>query len=71
MWLLNKADKLTQSERMKIRNAFREGEAKPLIAERDEIILFSAHTGMGMKECATTFSLWLNKESIPVETSET
>ena len=71
MWLLNKADKLTQSERMKIRNAFRAGEAKPLIAERDEIILFSAHTGLGMKECATTFNLWLNKKPLPEEISPT
>ena len=71
MWLLNKADKLTQSERMKIRNAFRESEAKVLIADRDEIILFSAHTGLGMKECATTFNRWLNKEPLREETSET
>ena len=67
MWLLNKADKLTQSERMKIRNAFRESAAKALISERDEIILFSAHTGRGMKECATTFNLWLNKTPTMVD----
>ena len=70
MWLLNKSDKLTQSERMKIRNAFRESAAKPLIAERDEIILFSAATGMGMKECAATFTQWLNKEDLPAEATE-
>jgi GTP-binding protein len=59
LWLLNKADKLTQSERMK-----REHEAKtslePYLAEHDTVVLFSAQTGLGMKHGATTFDLWLN-----------
>jgi GTP-binding protein len=62
LWLLNKADKLTQSERMK-----REHEAKvtlePYLAENDAVVLFSAQSGLGMKHCATTFSRWLNKPS--------
>ena len=64
LWLLNKADKLTQSERMKARNTFRD-EAKALINERDTVVLFSAHTGLGMKECSIVFNLWLNKDPIP------
>jgi len=58
LWLLNKADKLTQSERMKARNAFR-GEAGDVVAESDSVVLFSAHTGLGMKECAAVFDHWL------------
>ncbi len=57
LWLLNKADKLTQSERMKI-----ERETRAQIAEYlrpgDAVVLFSAHSGLGMKHCATTFDAW-------------
>jgi GTP-binding protein len=60
LWLLNKADKLTQSERMKARNAFRK-ETVALVNERDSVVLFSAHTGLGMKDCSTVFNQWLNK----------
>lgn len=64
LWLLNKADKLTQSERMK-----RENETRGILAEHtlegDEVVLFSAHSGMGMKHCAAIFDRWLN----PVESN--
>jgi GTP-binding protein len=59
LWLLNKADKLTQSERMKARNAFRT-DNDALVNERDAVVMFSAHTGLGMKECSTVFNLWLD-----------
>jgi GTP-binding protein len=58
LWVLNKTDKLTQSERMKAKNAFVK-EIVDYVRDGDEIILFSAHTGLGMKECATTFEQWL------------
>jgi hypothetical protein len=45
---------------MKARNAFREA-AGPVVHDRDSIVLFSAHTGLGMKECSTVFNQWLNK----------
>ena len=63
LWLLNKADKLTQSERMKARNGFR-ATSGSLVNERDAVILFSAHTGLGMKECSTVFNAWLDN---PIE----
>jgi GTP-binding protein len=60
LWLLNKADKLTQSERMK-----REHETRTILAnhtnESDVIVLFSAHSGLGMKHCAVLFERWMNK----------
>ena len=62
LWLLNKADKLTQSERMKARNAFRAA-AAPNVHERDAVVLFSAHTGLGMKECSLVFNQWLDKNN--------
>jgi GTP-binding protein len=58
LWVLNKTDKLTQSERMKAKNAF----VKTIVNEArdgDDVVLFSAHTGLGMKECATIFERWL------------
>ena len=60
LWLLNKADKLTQSERMKARNAFR-ADNGAMVNERDAVVMFSAHTGLGMKECSTVFNQWLDK----------
>ncbi len=66
LWLLNKADKLTQSERMKARNAFRVDNVA-LVNERDAVVMFSAHTGLGMKECSTVFNLWLNNSSEPLD----
>ena len=60
LWLLNKADKLTQSERMKARNAFRVDNGT-MVNERDAVVMFSAHTGLGMKECSTVFNQWLDK----------
>ena len=60
LWLLNKADKLTQSERMKARNAFRVDNGA-LVNDRDSVVMFSAHTGLGMKECSTVFNQWLHK----------
>ncbi len=62
LWLLNKADKLTQSERMKARNAFRIDNAA-MVNERDAVVMFSAHTGLGMKECSVVFNHWLDKPS--------
>ncbi len=58
LWLLNKADKLTQSERSKARQAFLDavGDA---VAASDAIVAFSAATGLGMKECAAVFDRWL------------
>ena len=61
LWLLNKADKLTQSERMKARNAFRVDNAI-MVNDRDSVVMFSAHTGLGMKECSTVFNQWLDKK---------
>jgi GTP-binding protein len=58
LWLLNKADKLTQSERMKIEREARSKMAEYL-RENDHLILFSAHSGLGMKHCATVFDSWL------------
>jgi GTP-binding protein len=58
LWLLNKADKLTQSERMKARNAFCE-QTTGIVGPDDVIVLFSAHSGLGMKECAAVFTEWL------------
>lgn len=69
LWLLNKADKLTQSERMKARNAFRTA-AGTVVHERDAVVLFSAHTGLGMKECSVVFNQWLNKTEILPDDSE-
>lgn len=64
LWLLNKADKLTQSERMKARNAF--GAAiGTLRHDSDAVVLFSAHTGLGMKDCAEVFNAWLDKSAQP------
>jgi GTP-binding protein len=58
LWLLNKADKLTQSERMSVeRNA--RAQVAPFLRDGDSVVLFSAHTGLGMKHCASTFSEWL------------
>jgi GTP-binding protein len=59
LWLLNKCDKLTQSERMKARNGFRDASGT-LVNERDSVVLFSAHTGLGMKECSIVFNAWLD-----------
>jgi GTP-binding protein len=62
LWVLNKTDKLTQSERMKAKNAF----VKQITGhtrDHDIVILFSAHTGLGMKECANVFHEWLNKKT--------
>ncbi|MBL8309471.1 MAG: YihA family ribosome biogenesis GTP-binding protein [Burkholderiales bacterium] len=58
LWLLNKADKLTQSERIKARNAF-SASVEPLLGDDDHIVLFSAATGLGMKECDAVFANWL------------
>lgn len=58
LWLLNKADKLTQSERMKARNVF-SARVDTLMDANDRIVLFSAATGLGMKECDAVFAQWL------------
>jgi GTP-binding protein len=58
LWLLNKADKLTQSERMKIERDTRT-QMSELLREGDSLILFSAHSGLGMKHCSTVFDSWL------------
>ena len=68
LWLLNKADKLTQSERMKARNGFRTASGA-LVNDRDAVVLFSAHTGLGMKECSIVFNLWLDKAELPADAS--
>lgn len=59
LWLLNKADKLTQSERMKRDRETRNAIA-PHLVEGDEVVLFSAHSGLGMKHCALIFERWMN-----------
>ncbi len=58
LWVLNKTDKLTQSERMKARNAFA-AQIAEVVRPDDVIVLFSAHTGLGMKECANVLEGWL------------
>jgi GTP-binding protein len=55
LWLLNKADKLTQSERMKIERDAR-AQMQTLLRDSDSVILFSAHSGLGMKHCSM---IWL------------
>jgi GTP-binding protein len=69
LWLLNKADKLTQSERMK-----RERECRDAIAshlrEGDDIVLFSAQSGLGMKHCATRFEQWIASEGVASEAAK-
>lgn len=55
LWLLNKADKLTQSERMRAENTLRR-EASGYLADDDQVVLFSAQTGLGMKFCDTFFA---------------
>ncbi len=60
LWLLNKADKLTQSERMKREHETRAAIA-PHLQSDDSVVLFSAQSGLGMKHCATTFDLWYAK----------
>jgi GTP-binding protein len=59
LWVLNKTDKLTQSERMRAKNAFMQ-QISAQKRDDDTVILFSAHTGLGMKECATVVQRWLN-----------
>ncbi len=61
LWLLNKADKLTQSERMKIERDAR-ASMQPLLHEGDQLVLFSAHSGLGMKHCANVFHEWCSPE---------
>jgi GTP-binding protein len=68
LWVLNKTDKLTQSERMKAKNAFVATVSKYMRPD-DTIVWFSAHTGLGMKECATVINQWLNKPVALPETS--
>jgi GTP-binding protein len=68
LWVLNKTDKLTQSERMKAKNAF-VTEVSAYMRPDDTVVLFSAHTGLGMKECATVIHQWLNKPVTLPETS--
>jgi GTP-binding protein len=63
LWLLNKADKLTQSERMKIERDAR-AQMQTFLRENDSVILFSAHSGLGMKHCSTVFDAWLASANI-------
>jgi GTP-binding protein len=50
IWLLNKADKLTQSERMRIERQTRE-ELVPVSSDEFVLpVMFSAHTGLGIKQ---------------------
>jgi GTP-binding protein len=64
LWVLNKTDKLTQSERMKAKNAFLK-EVGAYMRPNDVVVLFSAHTGLGMKECATVINQWLSQSALP------
>jgi GTP-binding protein len=69
LWLLNKADKLTQSERMKIERDARTS-MQSLLHEGDQVVLFSAHSGLGMKHCANVFQAWCSPEQSPAPSSD-
>jgi len=69
LWLLNKADKLTQSERMKARNAF-QAATGGLRRDDDSVVLFSAATGLGLKDCSDVFNAWFDKAAAASEAAD-
>lgn len=64
LWLLNKADKLTQSERMRAENTLRR-EASDYLTDADSVVLFSASTGLGMKFCDAFFGASVPAPDLP------
>lgn len=60
IWLLNKADKLTQSERMTIERQSREGISSYSSNETVRPVIFSAQTGLGIKHVDTLINRAIN-----------
>lgn len=61
IWLLNKADKLTQSERMRIERQSRK-ELSPLSSNEFVLpVMFSAHSGLGIKQVDAEVNRAFNK----------